>query len=61
MSKKANPAIIGAFVIGAILLSIVALLAFAGGKLFRDTSTLVTYFEGRCGDCGSARTSLSVA
>ncbi|MGW8367684.1 MAG: MlaD family protein [Gammaproteobacteria bacterium] len=46
MSKKANPAIIGAFVIGAILLSIVALLAFAGGKLFRDTSTLVTYFEG---------------
>ena len=46
MSKKANPAIIGGFVIGAIILSILALLAFAGGKLFRDTDTLVTYFDG---------------
>jgi len=46
MSKKANPAIIGGFVIGAIILTVVALLAFAGGQLFRDTDTLVAYFEG---------------
>ncbi|MDH3840604.1 MAG: MlaD family protein, partial [Chromatiales bacterium] len=46
MSKKANPAIIGGFVIGAIILAVVALLAFAGGRLFADTDTLVTYFEG---------------
>lgn len=46
MSKKANPAIIGGFVIGAIILTVVALLAFAGGRLFADTDTLVTYFEG---------------
>ena len=46
MSKKANPAIIGGFVIGAIILTVVALLAFAGGRLFADTDTFVTYFEG---------------
>ena len=46
MSKKANPTIIGGFVIGAIILTVVALLAFAGGRLFADTDTLVTYFEG---------------
>ena len=46
MSKKANPTIIGGFVIGAIVLTVVALLAFAGGRLFADTDTFVTYFEG---------------
>lgn len=46
MSKKANPAVIGAFVIGATLLAVVAILVFGSGKLFRTTDTLVTYFDG---------------
>ena len=56
MSKKANPAVIGAFVIGATLLAVVAILVFGSGKLFRTTDTLVTYFDGtlrglRAGAC----------
>src|SRR5262249_41909234 len=46
MARKANPALIGAFVVGAIVLAVVALVLFGGGKFFRDTQTLVAYFDG---------------
>lgn len=46
MSKKANPTIIGAFIIGAIALTVVSLILIGGGKIFRDRTVYVTYFEG---------------
>ena len=46
MAKEANKTLIGAFVVGAILLSVAAILVLGGGKLFRDQIPLVAYFEG---------------
>lgn len=44
-SRKANPAVIGAFVIGAIALSVAAILVFGSGRFFRETSRWVVYFD----------------
>lgn len=46
MSAKANPVIVGSFVIGALVLLVGALLVFGGGRLFEERRTFVTYFEG---------------
>jgi paraquat-inducible protein B len=46
MSKQANPARIGAFVLGAIALVVVALLLFGGGDLFQRKLYYVMYFPG---------------
>jgi paraquat-inducible protein B len=46
MSKKANPTLIGIFVVGAVALLVVVLLTISGGRLFRDTHQAVAYFEG---------------
>ena len=46
MSKKANPTVIGAFIIGAIALTVLALILIGGGKIFRDRQVYVTYFDG---------------
>lgn len=46
MSKKANPTVIGAFIIGAIALTVLSLVLIGGGKIFRDRQVYVTYFEG---------------
>ena len=46
MSKKANPTIIGAFIIGALALTVVSLILIGGGKFFRDRQVYVTYFDG---------------
>ena len=46
MSKKANPALIGAFVVGAILLVVGAVTIIGSGRLFRKTYEFVLYFEG---------------
>jgi len=46
MSKQGNKAVIGAFVVGAIVLAVVGILAFGSGALFRDTDTYVMYFDG---------------
>lgn len=45
MSKKANPAFIGIFVIGAIVLGVTAIMIFGSGQLFRKTESFVLYFE----------------
>lgn len=45
MSRKAKPAMIGAFVVGAIGLALAAVLTFGSGDLFRETLPCVTFFE----------------
>jgi paraquat-inducible protein B len=46
MSAKANPVVVGSFVIGALVLLIGAILVFGGGRFFEERRTFVTYFEG---------------
>jgi len=46
MSKRANPALIGAFVLGAIALTVAAVVTIGSGHLFRNTLKFVLYFQG---------------
>lgn len=46
MGKKASPAIVGAFVLGAIALAVLGVLVFGSGKYFRSTVEFVMYFPG---------------
>jgi paraquat-inducible protein B len=46
MSKRANPTLIGAFVLGAIVLAIITTLLLAGGTWFGERKQHVLYFEG---------------
>lgn len=46
MSKKISPTLIGGFVLGAIALLVIAVIAFGSGKLFRHTKEFVAYFDG---------------
>jgi len=46
MARRANPALIGAFVVGALTLAAAGLVIFGGGRLFRTTQTMVAYFQG---------------
>jgi paraquat-inducible protein B len=46
MGKKANPALIGAFVVGAIALLVVGLVLFGSGQLFKHTQQFVMFFPG---------------
>ena len=46
MARRANPAMIGAFVLGALFLAVAALVVFGGGKFFKHTQAHVAYFEG---------------
>ncbi|MFA7383234.1 MAG: MlaD family protein [Desulfurivibrionaceae bacterium] len=46
MSRKANPTLIGAFVLGAIFLGVVTVLRLAGGQWFQERRQHVLYFEG---------------
>ena len=49
MSSKSNPKLIGAFVLGAIVLAIGAALAFGGTQLFNEKRPYVLFFEGSVG------------
>lgn len=44
MSKRANPTMIGGFVIGAVVLLVVGVMLFGGGKLFQATQDFRMYF-----------------
>lgn len=44
MSLKANPTLIGAFLLGAIALVVAGLMIFGGGRFFTETQTYVAYF-----------------
>src|SRR5262245_10423609 len=46
MSRRANPAVIGGFVVGALVLAVVGILVFGSGRFFAQTSRAVMYFEG---------------
>jgi paraquat-inducible protein B len=46
MSAKGNPVIVGGFVIGALVVLIVALIVFGGGRFFEERRTFVSYFDG---------------
>ena len=46
MGRKANPVLIGAFVVGAIALGVVGIVVFGSGRLFADTTPFVMYFTG---------------
>jgi paraquat-inducible protein B len=46
MSKNLSPTVIGAFVVGAVALLIVAVIALGSGQLFRKTQQFILYFDG---------------
>jgi paraquat-inducible protein B len=46
MSKQSNPTLIGAFVIGAVVLLVVAVLVFGGSELLVEKQRVVAYFPG---------------
>lgn len=52
MSRKANPTLIGAFVLGGVLLAVVAVVVFGSGRMFRDTQTFMSFFEGSVAGLG---------
>jgi paraquat-inducible protein B len=45
-SPRANPALIGLFVIGALALAAVSVVVFGSGRIFEERTLVVTYFEG---------------
>ena len=45
MNKRFSPAMIGAFVLGAVALIVIAILVFGSGRLFRQTREFVLYFD----------------
>lgn len=46
MGKKANPAIIGAFVVGAVALALTGLVVFGSGRMFKHVTQFVCFFPG---------------
>lgn len=46
MGKKANPAVVGGFVVGAIVLAVIAVALFGSGRLLRTTYSYVLFFTG---------------
>ena len=45
MARKANPALIGSFVLGAVLLAVIGVAVFGSGQFFRDTQRFISFFE----------------
>ena len=46
MAKEANKTLIGLFVVGAVVLLVLALVVFGGGRFFKKTNRYVAFFEG---------------
>ncbi|ESQ13625.1 MAG TPA: MCE family protein [Chromatiaceae bacterium] len=46
MSKQANPTVIGGFVLGALVIVVIAILALSSGALMRERINMITYFPG---------------
>lgn len=46
MSKPVNKTLIGAFILGAVALAVIGIIALGGGSLFRKTGQYVMYFTG---------------
>ncbi len=45
MSKKANPTVVGSFVVGAIALSIIGVIVLGGGRFFEEKFDFIAYFD----------------
>lgn len=45
MNKRISPTMIGAFVVGAVALVVIAVIVFGSGRLFRQTRDFVLYFD----------------
>ncbi len=45
MSKKANPTLVGGFVVGAIVLSIIGIMLFGGGTFWEERFDCIVYFD----------------
>ena len=45
MNKKISPTLIGAFVVGALALLVIAVIVFGSGQLFKQTREFVLYFD----------------
>jgi phospholipid/cholesterol/gamma-HCH transport system substrate-binding protein len=45
MNKKISPTLIGGFVLGALALLVIAVIAFGSGRLFRKAKEFVVYFD----------------
>lgn len=46
MGRKANPAVIGAFVVGAVALAVIGILVFGSGRMFKRNVKVVCFFSG---------------
>ena len=46
MSRKANPTVIGAFVVGAVVIAVAAVIILTGGQLFQKKLDVVMHFDG---------------
>jgi paraquat-inducible protein B len=46
MGRRANPTLIGAFIVGAVALIVISLLVFSRGRFFTETRQYVLYFDG---------------
>ena len=46
MKKRISPTLIGAFVVGALILLVIGVVAFGSGQLFRKTQEFILYFDG---------------
>ena len=49
MAKQANKTLIGAFVVGAVILAVVGVMIFASGQFLAEKNYYVLYFEGNMG------------
>ena len=49
MAKQANKTLIGAFVVGAVILAVVGVMIFASGQFLAQKNNYVLYFEGNMG------------
>jgi paraquat-inducible protein B len=46
MGRRANPTLIGAFLVGAVVLIVIGILVFARGQFFTEKRTFVLFFDG---------------
>jgi paraquat-inducible protein B len=44
--SRANPTLIGGFVLGGVLIAVIAVVVLGSGRLFRDTRTFISFFDG---------------
>jgi len=46
MGKRANPLLVGSFVLGGLALAVTVIATIGSGKFFRHTQRFVVYFDG---------------